>query len=169
MQIRNTKDQANSILSYLISGKSKTGKTRLTTTTPEGETLVINVENNLASIYGANVNIVDAFTWPDFMEIVNWLEGLPAKDRPKWIFIDSLTELVKILLKLEKSLTKDPRQAYGEIGIKIPDIVRRLKSLGVNLVCIAQEGYIKDEANGDMHFGATFEGRQLEQSLPSRS
>ena len=166
MQIKNTKDVSNTHLSYLIFGNSKTGKTRLSTTTPPNETLLINVENNLASICGAGVNFADATTWAEFMEALLWLENASKDQLPKWIVIDSITELVKVLLRLEISIAKDPRQAYGEIGVKIPDVIRRLKALPINLVCLAQQGYIKDDVGGEMHFGAAMDGKQLSQSLP---
>ena len=166
MQIKNTRDKTNTKLSYLIFGKSKTGKTRLTTTLPADQTFLINVENNLASISGASVNYADANTWQDFMEILLWLEGLPESEMPKWIVIDSITELAKVLLQLEMSLTNHGQKAYGEINQKIPDIIRRLKSLPCNLVCLAQQGYVKDENEGNMFFSAMMAGKTLEQSLP---
>ena len=166
MQIKNAQDTTNAKMSYLIFGKSKTGKTRLTTSLPADKTLLINVENNLASISGAPINFVDTLEWPAFMEALIWLEGLPKDQLPKWVVIDSITELAKVLLKLELSLTKDGRQAYGEIGNKIPDVIRRLKALPLNLVCLAQQGYIKDEHEGNVFFSAVMPGKTLEQSLP---
>lgn len=166
MKIRNTKDSANANLSYLVFGKSKTGKTMLSTTTPSKQTLLINAENNLASIYGADVNVVDTPTWKDFLDTVKWLESLDQDKLPKWVFIDSITHITRVLLQLELSVTKDGRQAYGEIASKIPDIINRLKALPINLVCIAQQGQIKDEAQGNIYFGAEMAGKQLEQSLP---
>lgn len=166
MQIRNIKEQSGSNLSYLIFGNSKTGKTRLATTVPAKETLLINVENNLSSIYGADLNVVDAVTWPEFMEVVAWLEGLPKDKMPKWVIVDSITELAKVLLRLELSVTKHGQQAYGEMGQKIPDVIRRLKALPINLVCLAQQGYVKDEQEGSMYFGAVMPGKTLEQALP---
>lgn len=160
------KDSSAQNLSYLISGASKTGKTRLTTTTPADQTLLINVENNLASIYGSDVMTTRVSEWKDFVEVKNWLKEQGSGSKLKWVFIDSITELSNILTKLELSVNKDGRMAYGNMSQKIQDAVREFKALPMNVVFLAQEGQIKDEVTGNMFFSATCSGKQLEQSLP---
>lgn len=164
MEITNTKDSVNKNISYLISGGSKTGKTVLATTIPSNEILFGNVENNLASIYGANVNKVDIFDYKTMIEVIEALEQ--KKLTPKWFFLDSGTELSKKILREEQNKTKDGRMAYGEMAQKVSDIVRRLKILPLNFVMIAQQGLIKDEVTGGVIFGPSFAGQMLEKDLP---
>lgn len=164
MQIKNTKDGSAKFMSYLISGASKTGKTVLATTIPSNELLFGNVENNLASIYGADVNMVDMFTYDTAKKVVEALEQ--RQITPKWFFLDSGTELAKKILREEMSRTKDGRAAYGEMAQKMTDLIRRLKVLPLNFVMIAQQGYIKDEITGGVIFGASFPGQTLEKDVP---
>ena len=76
MEFSNTKDGESQYLSYLISGASKTGKTVLSTTVPSNQLLLCNIENNLASIYGADVNKVDCPDYSAVVEVVDWLEAI---------------------------------------------------------------------------------------------
>jgi hypothetical protein len=170
MIIKNTKNDTSKFMSYLIFGASKTGKTVLSTTVPSNELLFINIENNLSSIYGADVNLVDAFSYEELLKIVDTLDAMESK--PKWVFIDSLSYLSYILIQQELSAKSNDGKkvhgmvAYGEMASKIKDIIRRLKNMPFNLVCIAQQGMIKDEITGGLIFGASFEGKMLEQDLP---
>jgi len=164
MEITNTKTGVNKNISYLISGGSKTGKTVLATTIPSNELLFGNVENNLASIYGADVNKVDIFDYKTMIQVVEELEQ--KKLTPKWFFLDSGTELSKKILREEQQKTKDGRAAYGEMAQKVSDIVRRLKVLPLNFVMIAQQGQVKDEITGGIIFGSSFAGQMLEKDLP---
>jgi phage nucleotide-binding protein len=164
MEITNTKDTRAHNVSYLIYGASKTGKTRLVTTLPSNETLLINTENNLSSIYGADVNKVDCYNYEQATKILEFLEGTDAK--PRWVVLDSITDLARRILQDELAATKDGRQAYGKLNEKIPALINRFKQLPINFVAIAQQGQIKDETTGGMLFGATMAGKQLEQMLP---
>lgn len=164
MEILNTKDASNRFVKYLLYGESKSGKTRLVTTLPPEHTLLVNIENNLTSVYGADVNTVNAFTFDKFLEVVSYLES--GEHQFKWVFIDSLTELGSILLREELGKTKDGRQAYGELGQKLPEVIRRLRALPLNIVAVGQQGQIKDEVTGGLLFGASMAGQKLEQSLP---
>ena len=164
INVTNTQAGASQFISYLISGASKTGKTVLSTTIPSNKLLFGNTENNLASIYGADVNKVDIFSYAAMIEVIEALEKKQLT--PEWFFLDSGTDLAAKILAEEKKKTKDPRQAYGEMATKMIDIINRLKILPLNFVMIAQQGKIKDEQTGGIIFGPSFDGQQLEGKVP---
>jgi len=164
MIITNTKDEGTQYKSYLVFGATKTGKTRLVTTLPEGEVLLVNTENNLDSIYGANINKVDCQSYDAFIEI---LDAIIAKQiTPKWLYLDSISDLMQKIFNEEFQKTKDGRQAYNNFERKYYDVIGRFKSLPCNIVAIAQQGLIKDEITGGVIFGATLPWAKIQSQLP---
>ena len=162
MQITNTKDIASVKRSYLVYGASKVGKTQLVTTLPLGKTLLINVENNLDSIAGADVMKTDCFSHESWKSIIAELKLYPID----WVFVDSISALLQKVFVAEFKNTKDGRVAYNAVERAYYDIVSDIKSLNVNMVCIAQRGQIKDEITGGVIFGASLPWSKLEPLLP---
>ncbi len=162
VQYNNTKDSAVVHRSYLIFGATKTGKTRLVTTLPAGKTLLVNVENNLDSIAGADVittNCYDVQSWKDIYEEV---KARP----PEWLFIDSISALLQKVFGEEFKKTKDGRAAYSAVERSYYDIIGDIKKLPCNVVCIGQMGQIKDEITGGLVYGASLPWAKLEHALP---
>lgn len=165
-QITNTKNSESLYKSYLVFGNTKTGKTKLVTTLPENSVLFINTENNIDSIDGANVNKVDCFDDVLFVKILD--DIILKKITPQWLFVDSITDLMQKLFNRLHSQIKDGRQMYQMFEIKYIEIMDKLKKLPCNVVCIAQQGYIKDDITGGMIFGPTLTWAKLQQNLPFR-
>ena len=149
--------------SYLIPGATKTGKTLLVTTLPVGKVLLVNVENNLDSIIGADVMTVDCFAKEQWDKIVY---GLKTGGCPEWLFIDSISSLIQKVFVEEFKKTKDGRQAYNAVERAYHDIIGDIKSLPCNIVCTAHRGMIKDEITGGIISGASLPWAKLEQDLP---
>lgn len=162
LNITNTNKENSVFRSYLVFGHSKTGKTRLVTTLPTGKVLLVNVENNLDSIDGADVLKVDCFSQKDWDEIYNFIKEKP----PEWVFIDSISSLLQRIFNDEFKKTKDGRAAYTSVERSFYDLMANLKSLQCNIVCVAQQGQIKDEITGGVYFGAALPWSKLEQRLP---
>lgn len=162
LNITNTKDEATVQRSYLIFGPTKTGKTNLVTTLPIGKVLLVNVENNLDSIAGADVMKVDCFSMKDWKDIYNAIKDNP----PQWLFVDSITGLLQRSFNDEFKKTKDGRAAYSSVEREFYEVLAELKSLKSNIVCTAQQGQIKDEITGGVMFGAALPWAKLEQRLP---
>lgn len=162
INVTNTKDIESINRSYLVFGGTKTGKTLLVTTLPAGKTLLVNVENNLDSIAGADVMKVDCFSAEDWKNIY-----LAIKDRPpEWLFIDSISALMQRIYNKEHKDHKDGRAAYSSIEREYNDLVAQIKSLKCNVVCVAQRGFIKDEITGGLIYGASLPWAKLEANLP---
>jgi hypothetical protein len=164
MQISNTKDEANQFKSYLVFGATKTGKTLLAATLPSNEVLLVNTENNLDSLYGADINKVDCQSYDDFIEILEAIKN--KKITPKWLYLDSMSDLMQKIFNEEFSKTKDGRAAYTNFERKYYDVISRFKSLPCNIVAIGQQGSIKDEITGGVIFGATLPWAKVQSQLP---
>lgn len=164
MQITNTKNEGVQFKSYLVFGATKTGKTLLAATLPENEVLLINTENNLDSLYGANINKIDCQSYDEFIAI---LDAIKAKTlTPKWLYLDSISDLMQKIFNEIFSRIKDGRQAYTEFERVYYDVISRFKHLPCNIVAIAQQGQIKDEITGGLIFGATLPWAKLQSQLP---
>lgn len=164
MQITNTKDGATQKKSYLIFGATKTGKTLLAATIPAGKLLLVNTENNLDSLYGADINKVDCQSYVEFIEILEAIKT--GSITPEWLYLDSITDLMQKVFNEEFANTKDGRQAYAAFERKYYEIISRFKSLPCNIVAIGQQGFIKDEITGGMIFGTMLPWAKLQSQLP---
>jgi len=166
MKPYNTDNQEIYNLSYLISGLTKTGKTSLIKSAKDEGALLINSENNLASIYGAGINVLNAYTIKELDDIINWLEGMAQGDRPKWLFIDSISDFMSKAFNELRDAEKDKRNAYTEFEAYFEKIIVRLKSLNVNLVCIGQQGMINDDTTGGQIYGTIMPWAKIENKIP---
>lgn len=164
VKITNMSDAESPYKSYLIFGQTKTGKTMLAAGLPN--VLFINTENNIDSIEGAKIDKADCFSYGEVMEILDAL--LQHKTKYEWVFIDSITDVVQKLYNEIFAKEKDGRQAYQKFELKYIELMDKFKRLPYNVVCIAQQGYIKDEITGGMIFGATLTWAKLQSNLPYR-
>lgn len=164
MKIRNTNDTAKQFKSYLIFGNTKTGKTKLAATLPRDKTLIVNTENNLDSLFGANMTVVDCFDYDSFIEVLEAIKT--GAMTPEWLYLDSISDLMtKVFNETFKKL-KDGRQAYSEFERQYNDIISRFKSLPCNIVAIGRQTQVKDEITGGMIFGAALPWAKLQSDLP---
>mgnify|MGYP003641911830 CR=1 FL=1 len=164
MKITNTKDGSAQKKSYLIFGATKTGKTLLAATLPSSDVLLVNTENNLDSLYGADINTVAVQSYDEFMEVLNAIES--GSITPKWLYLDSVSDLMtKIFNDLKKEI-KDGRQVYAAFEEKYGDVIAKFKSLPCNVVAIARQTQVKDEITGGLIFGAALPWAKLQSDLP---
>lgn len=164
MQITNTKDDTIQKKSYLIFGATKTGKTLLAATLPSNEVLLINTENNLDSLYGADINTVSCQGLADIMQILNSV--ISGAITPKWLYLDSITDLMTKIFNEIKKGTKDGRQAYQYFEEAYGDVLAKFKSLPCNVVAIARQTQVKDDITGGLIFGPALTWAKLQSDLP---
>lgn len=164
MEFNNTKDQSSQKKSYLIFGPTKTGKTLLAATLPSDKVLLINTENNLDSLYGADINTVNVQTYGKFMEVMDAV--IAGNVAPEWLYLDSITDLLKKVFNEEKKKTKDGRQVYANFEERYTDIIAKFKNLPCNIVAIGRQTQVKDEITGGLIFGAATPWYKLTYDLP---
>ncbi len=168
MELLNTKDLSMQKKSYLIFGGTKTGKTLLAATLPESEVLLINTENNLDSLYGANINIVNCQSYDDLIGILDNIAEFP--ETYKWLYIDSFSDIMTKIFNEEFAAKDgkqpDGRQAYAKFDMKYGEIIGRIKNLPCNIVAIGRMTQIKDETTGGFISGAAMPWAKLQSDLP---
>ena len=148
-----------------VFGSAGSGKTFLCSTTGE-PTLMISAEAGLLSIKAAgHIQVYE----------VDSLEGVRivyehVRDNPddfKWVCLDSISEIAERSLEADLRATKDPRKAYGEMAIKMTQVVKSFRDLpGTNVVFTAKLDREKDDATGSMLYAPGAPGRQLGAQLP---
>jgi len=142
MQFKNTKEVSSSRFIAVIAGPSGIGKTSQVRYLPEDETLIISAEAGLLCLQGTNYAVAEVKTTDDLAEVYDFL----TKDPPqfKYVFIDSLTEICKIILEEKKNDPKyqDPKFIrnlygdYGEQGLKLIKVFRDLTQYSVIFTCL---------------------------------
>lgn len=152
MEFYNTKQESQQKKSYLVFGSTKTGKTLLASTLPSDKCLFINTENNMDSLYGADINYVNAYNYNEIMHV---LEQVELKKIPvDWVFIDSISDILKKIFNDEKKKTNDGRQLYSWFEERYTDLIAKIKKLPCNIVAIGRQTQVKDEITGGLVFGA---------------
>ncbi len=166
VKITNLKDSGGETKSYLVFGNTKTGKTMLATTLPAGKVLLINTENNIDSIEGADINKADCYNVADFTSVLDMVIANGKSDH--WVFIDSITDIVQKMFNEIFSKEKDGRQGYQKFELRYIELMDKIKSLPCNVVCIAQQGLVKDETTGGMIAAPVLTWAKLQTNLPYR-
>jgi len=163
MQITNTKDGAMQKKSYLVFGATKTGKTLLAATLPAGSTLLVNTENNLDSLYGADINTVTCQSYEAFIEILDAIKS--GTITPEWLYLDSISDLM-VKIKTNVWLKYKGFDRYSELETAYNNIISRFKSLPCNIVAIGRQTQIKDEVTGGLILGASLPWDKIQSDLP---
>lgn len=169
--------QGVKIFTYAESGA---GKTVLTATAPspillsaESGTLSLS-RANLEKIFGVanptvtyDMPVIQISTLEELTEAYNWLTGSEEARRFETVNVDSLTEIAEVVLANAKKLTKDPRQAYGELIDKMIMLVKAFRDLqGKNVFMSCKLEAFKDEFTGITKYGPAMPGTKVGPQLP---
>lgn len=181
MLIRSTESQGVKNLKMAIYGVSGVGKTSLAATTGE-PTLIISAESGLLSIKKNKLDYLDVARDDEDNQILGAdkkLERLQAiaayvntkenKEKYKWLFIDSLTEIGQVILeslKITEPKFQDPRnslQMWGAFGEKMRGMIKFFRDMsGYNVVFTALAKQEKDEL-GRRYMGIDLQGKTADQ------
>jgi len=163
--LRSTSDIAINGVKCLVYGPPKVGKTRLIATAPAP--VILSAEGGLLSLRQYNLPYIEIKTMLDLSEAYRWYTQAQEAKQFYTIGLDSISEIIEVLLEHEKARTRDPRKAYGEIITQGLRIVRDFRDIpGRNVVMTAKMEYSKDEANGMMLFQPSFPGSKLGPAVP---
>lgn len=151
----------------LVYGQSGAGKTVLCATAPSP--LIISTEKGLLSIAKdyPDIPVIEVETFLDLIEAYEFVstdkEFMPQIET---VCLDSISDIAEAILQAEKRKAKDPRKAYGELGDKMADYIRKFRDLpGKHVLFTAKQDREKDEASGAMLYGPMMPGKALTQNL----
>jgi hypothetical protein len=163
--IQSTAAIVSSGVKCVVYGKAGVGKTRLSGTAPAP--IILSAEAGLLSLRQYNLPYVEITSIYQLREVYQWIAQANEARQFQTIVLDSLSEIIEQILEFERTRTKDPRKAYGEIIIQGIQLVRGFRDLpGRNVVMICKEEWSKDETSGMMYNGPSFPGQKLAPALP---
>jgi hypothetical protein len=164
----------------LVHGGSGTGKTVLMATMPAP--ILISAESGLLSLRKANlerifgaghaqidydVKVMKVATVDDLVAAHAWCKQHAWSNGFRSVGLDSISEIMEVVLANAKQQVKDPRQAYGELIEKGQMLVRAFRDLpGLNVCVAAKQEPSKDELSGATRYGPSVPGSKLGPSLP---
>lgn len=163
IKLKSTADvQANGVKA-LVYGMAGVGKTYMIKSLPNP--LVISAESGLLALTGTDIPYIEVKT---FMELQEAYQFIVSEHGAQFesIAIDSISEIGEIVLAHEKSVNKDGRGAYGEMAVKIMEIMRSFRDIqGKNVMFIAKAEKSQDET-GRMLYQPSMPGAKISQQLP---
>jgi phage nucleotide-binding protein len=162
MKIQSSKSISINRLKFLIYGEPGVGKTTLAATLKE-PTLLISAEAGLLSLQAFDIDTVD-ITMDDegapikkekraarLGEVYTFLCGPEAREKYKWVFIDSLTEISQNLIESLYEIYPDPKDGlklWGDYAKKARSLIKTFRDLPYyNIVFTALDKVEKDENN----------------------
>lgn len=162
-----TSDKASAShgVKVLVYGRAGMGKTSLCATAPAP--LIISAESGLLSIRGKKIPVALVTTLQDVYDVYNWLRTNPAAQHVQTICLDSLSEILEVILSTEKKKNRDPRQAYGGLIEEGIGLVKAFRDLpGFNVVVTAKEAAETDGITGVTRIGPWSPGKAVGPQLP---
>ena len=163
IKLKSTADvQANGVKA-LVYGMAGVGKTYMIKSLPNP--LVISAESGLLALTGTDIPYIEVKTFIDLQEAYQFIVSEHGAQFES-IAIDSISEIGEIVLAHEKSVNKDGRGAYGEMAVKIMEIMRSFRDIqGKNVMFIAKAEKSQDET-GRMLYQPSMPGAKISQQLP---
>lgn len=171
----NTKKEAETHgVKMLVFGRAGVGKTRLCGTAPRP--LIISAEAGLLTLrdavtdYGKGpepIRVLVVKTRKDVDDALDWCRTDAAKHNIATLCLDSVSEIAEKVLADERSKTKDPRQAYGELAEQTIKLVKDFRDLpGFNVLITAKEAAVEDAITGATRAQPSSPGKQVGPQLP---
>lgn len=149
----------------LVYGAAGSGKTTLCGSAPSP--IIISAEAGLLSLRDQSHPVLTINNATELDEAFNWCQTEAVKNGIKTVCLDSISEIVEQILKDEKSKTKDPRAAYGEMANKAIDIAKRFRDLpGLHVLITAKQVTATDPITGVTKAQPTAPGQQVGPALP---
>jgi hypothetical protein len=166
-EIKSTANVGTDGIKTLLFGGPGTGKTPMCATAPAP--FIISAESGLLSLKSCNppVPYVDIKNMRMLKDVYAWCASSNEARQFYTICLDSISEIMEVLLTEEKAKSKDPRKAYGELMDQGMAIARAFRDIpGKSVVVVAKQEFVKDETNGSMMFQASLPGTKLGPGLP---
>lgn len=127
----------------IVYGAAGCGKTPLLLTAPNP--LYIAIEHGQVSLQGSNLSAVEAYTLPQFYEVMAWLDKSEEAKKYDTYYFDSASHFASLVLQEELSKTSasgakvNGQAAYGEMAKRVLKLMSKLYAMpDKNIVMLAQ-------------------------------
>jgi hypothetical protein len=166
LQLENTANVGNSGIKVLAYGRSGAGKTRLAATAPKP--IIISAESGLLSLQNMQLPYLTVKTLDEVFEAYKLVTSNVAPYNTfQTIIVDSISEIMEVLLAAEKKGNKDPRKAYGALADRGVELARAFRDIpNKNVIILAKEESWKDDNTGITTIQPSLPGSKLGPSLP---
>ncbi len=148
----------------LVYGESGVGKTGLIATAPNP--VIISSESKLRVLGGLNIPVI---TIKDFEGFEEAYKDVTTGKFFKYgtVCIDSISDIAELVLnELLKEYT-DGRQAYGELNMKIMDMLKKFKMISdKNVYVIGKQERVGDPSSSLAKYSLLMPGRTLSTVIP---
>jgi len=140
MKVTNTSQVASSRVAALIVGPSGIGKTFLAKTLNPKETLIISAESGLLCLAGTDIDVAEVSSLDELTKVIDYLKK--KDNKYKNIFVDSLTEIAELILKVCKEEFPDASKSfpmwgrYAEMMAYYTKAFRDLNDYSVFVTCL---------------------------------
>ena len=161
LQSTNTVSASN--LKLLVYGQAGAGKTSLIPTLPKP--IILSAEGGLLSISQHDIPFIEVTSMDALREAYSWLLDSDEAKQFDSVALDSISEIAEVCLSKEKSIAKDPRQAYGEMQTTMAELIRSFRDLPKHVMMTAKLEKAQDEM-GRMMYSPSMPGNKTGQSLP---
>ena len=163
INLKSTNTVSASNLKLLVYGQAGAGKTSLIPTLPKP--IILSAEGGLLSISGHDIPFVEVTSMDALREAYSWLLSSDEAKQFDSVALDSISEIAEVCLSKEKSIAKDPRQAYGEMQTTMAELIRSFRDLPKHVLMTAKLEKAQDEM-GRMLYSPSMPGNKTGQSLP---
>jgi hypothetical protein len=159
------KASTNHGIKALVFGGAGAGKTSLCGTAPSP--IIISAEAGLLSLRNQSHPVLTVSTAAEMDEAFEWCKNDAVKNGIQTVCLDSISEIIEQILRDEKSKTKDPRAAYGEMANRGINIIKKFRDLpGLHVLVTAKQATVTDPITGVAKAAPTAPGQQVGQALP---
>ena len=163
INLKSTNSVSASNLKLLVYGQAGAGKTSLIPTLPKP--VILSAEGGLLSISGHDIPFIEVTSMDALREAYSWLLSSDEAKQFDSVALDSISEIAEVCLSKEKSIAKDPRQAYGEMQTTMAELIRSFRDLPKHVMMTAKLEKAQDEM-GRMMYSPSMPGNKTGQSLP---
>ncbi|HUW06352.1 MAG TPA: ATP-binding protein [Williamwhitmania sp.] len=159
-----TTAQSVNKVKVLVYGFAGVGKTRLCATTKNN--LILSAEGGLLSLADEDIPVIEIKSMENLNEAFMFLKDSKEAAAYETVSLDSLSDIAEVCLSTAKAETKDPRQAYGELGDKMSVIIRAFRDLpNHNIYFTAKVKRLTDDFGVTQHV-PSMPGNMLVTALP---
>lgn len=160
-------------IKMLAYGGAGTGKTHLCLTLPKP--IIISAEAGLLTArkmihegkLDANTPVIEVKDIATVEAARDWIRQNAKQHGILSIGLDSISEITERCLAAERSKTKDPRQAYGEMAVRVVELVKEFRDMaGFHVLVTAKQTQRQDPVTGVEKAQPTAPGQQVGPALP---